>query len=282
MKLIADSGSTKTEWKLMGSTNLQTIFTEGYNPRILSAQQIQDSVVQQLCTKISNLSAINEIHFFGAGCEQDRPKATLKQALQICFPEASIHIQSDMLAACIASSGKKAGICSILGTGSNSCFYDGEKIIEQVPSLGYILGDEGSGNAIGKQIIKDYFYKEMPLDIMKKLEAYTNMNRAHILTEVFEGRAPNRYLASFAKFCATEQNHIYINSLLKTTFSTFFEKNLLKYQYIYSNPCNFIGSIAFYFEPVLTETLQTYQLIPGEFLKSPFPKLQEFFKEGKL
>ena len=159
MKLIADSGSTKTEWKLMGSTNVQTIFTEGYNPRILSSQQVQDSVMQHLCAKIPSLPAIHEIHFFGAGCEQDQPKATLKQALQNCFPEASIHIQSDMLAACIASSGKKAGICSILGTGSNSCFYDGEKIVEQVPALGYILGDEGSGNAIGKQIIKDYFYK---------------------------------------------------------------------------------------------------------------------------
>ena len=187
-----------------------------------------------------------------------------------------------MLAACMASAGKEPGICSILGTGSNSCFYDGATIREQLPSLGYILGDEGSGNAIGKQLIKDYFYKDMPLDIAERLEAYTNMTRAHILKEVFEGRAPNRYLASFAKFCAKEQNHEYINSLLKTIFSTFFEKNLLKYQYIYSYPCNFIGSIAFYFKPILTSLLQTHNLIPGKFLQSPFPTLQNYFQDRKL
>jgi glucosamine kinase len=282
MKLIADSGSTKTEWKLMGSTDVQTIFTEGYNPRILTRQQVQDSVSQHLCSKIPDLSKVTEIHFFGAGCEQDGPQQRLKQALQMCFPAASIAVQSDLLAACIASAGKEPGICSILGTGSNSCFYDGEKIKAQVPSLGYILGDEGSGNAIGKQLIKDYFYKDMPLDIVEKLEAYTNMNRSHILTEVFEGRAPNRYLASFAKFCATEQNHEYINNLLINTFSTFFEKNLLKYQYIYSYPCNFIGSVAFYFKPVLTNLLQTHALIPGKFLQSPFPSLQNYFQDRKL
>lgn len=275
MKLIADSGSTKTQWYLIDTTHTQSFLTEGYNPYYNSRDYIQQSLESDLIPKINQLttSPIQDLHFYGAGCGTLANRNLLQDIFMHLFPSTPIEIGTDLLAAARATAGHQAGICCILGTGTNSCYYDGKKIVDNLPSLGYILGDEGAGAALGKQIIQSYFYREMPLELKNKLEQSFDMNRHHILQEVLQGDTPSRFLASFAQFAVQHQKDTFITQLIEQNFENFITRHLYKYHIHGDLPVHFVGSIAFGFQDILIPLLKKHQLTAGTILKTPFPQL---------
>lgn len=275
MKLIADSGSTKTQWYLIDTTHTQSFLTEGYNPYYNSKDYIQQSLVADLIPKINQLTTtpLQELHFYGAGCGTPTNRELLKTIFSSLFKDVNIEVGTDLLAASRATAGHQAGICCILGTGTNSCYYDGKKIVDNLPSLGYILGDEGAGVALGKQIIQSYFYREMPPELQSKLEQSFDMDRHNILQEVLQGETPSRFLASFAQFAVQHQQNAFIIQLIEQNFETFITRHLYKYRVHGDLPVHFVGSIAFGFQSILTKLLNKHKLTVGEILKTPFPQL---------
>jgi N-acetylglucosamine kinase-like BadF-type ATPase len=278
MKLIADSGSTKTQWYLIDTTHTQSFLTEGYNPYYNSSTYIKNGLVADLLPKLKQLtsSSIGTLSFYGAGCGTEANRLLLHQIFSDLFPNSSIEIGTDLLAAARATAAHEKGICCILGTGTNSCYYDGKKIIDNLPSLGYILGDEGAGVALGKQIVQAYFYREMPLELKSSLENSFNMDRHYILQEVLQGNTPSRFLASFAQFAVQHEKHPFIIKLIEQNFETFIVRHLYKYKVHGDLPIHFVGSIAFGFQEILIALLRKHQLKIGTILKTPFPQLLSY------
>lgn len=277
MKLVADSGSTKTDWYLVKNEQLTRYTTQGYNPYYCTTEEIQKSLEAELLVNLSEETfAIQELYFYGAGCSNEFNQEVIRKALAPIFTNAKIHLGDDLLAAARATAGHEAGICCILGTGTNSCVYDGQKIVDKIPSLGYILGDEGAGAHIGKQVVKTYFYREMPLYLAKKLEQAYQMDKHIIITNLLKGKTPNRTLASFALFCSTHQDEPFIQELVSSCFEDFVHCHILKYEKVQQLPVHFVGSIAYGFKDLLVAVLEKHQLTAGNIFKSPFPTLLSY------
>jgi glucosamine kinase len=275
MKLLADSGSTNTVWYLIDAEKVSKFKTQGYNPYYFNSQEVRESIELELEGKFDFMQ-IKELSFYGSGCANDITGDIILKALSALFPAASISLGDDLIAAARATAGHNKGICCILGTGSNSCFYDGEVIALKIPSLGYILGDEGAGSSIGKALISSYFYKEMPSDLAHLLEAFYPMDKHEIITDLFKHKNPNRFLASFAMFCSEYKDHPFVRQLISECFNVFLTRHVLKYSNASTLPVHFVGSIAFGFRNILTDTLKRHNLSPGEIIKSPFPDLLNF------
>ncbi|BDS13592.1 hypothetical protein [Aureispira anguillae] len=272
MKLVADSGSTKTDWYLVKNQSLVRHTTQGYNPYYWTTEEMKKSLELEL---LDNLQAneVQELYFYGAGCSNPLNQDVIFEALAPTFSNAEISLGDDLLAAARSTAGHEAGICCILGTGSNSCVYDGQKIIDKIPSLGYILGDEGAGAYIGRQLIRAYFYRELPPHLAKELELSYNMDKHLIISELLNGKTPNRTLASFALFCAKQQEEPFIKKLIENNFEEFLHRHVLKYANATELPIHFVGSIAFGFRKNLIEVLERHHLTAGNIFKSPFPSL---------
>jgi len=223
---------------------------------------------------------IKEIHFYGAGCGTSQPVAILKQVLESIFVNAEIHIAEDLLAAVYASLGKNPGIVCILGTGSNSCYFDGEKMESNVVSLGYTLMDEASGNFFGKRLIRDYFYKTMPENIAKSLEEQYDMDPDHIKFNLYRKPNPNMYLASFAKFMFEFKDDKYIKSLIRAGLQRFFRFRVLPYHPNEITEIYFIGSIAFYFREILEGIAAINGLKIAGVIQRPIDNLIEFHRNN--
>jgi glucosamine kinase len=275
MKLVADSGSTKTDWYLVANKELRTYTTQGYNPYYCKTEEIQKSLELELLGNL-NAQGVKELYFYGSGCANELTKKVIMDALVPTFSRATISLGDDLLAAARATAGHEEGICCILGTGANSCYYNGEIIADKIPSLGYILGDEGAGSSIGKKLIKAYFYREMPVDLERKLELVFDMDKHIIITTLLDGKNPNRFLAKFAMFCSDNKDHPFVENLLFGAFDDFLTRHILKYPNAQDLPVHFIGSIAFGFKDILIKSLEKYKLSPGKILKSPFPSLLEY------
>ena len=275
MKLFADSGSTNTVWYLIGPEEVSNFRTQGYNPYYFNSLEIRESIELELEGKFDFMQ-IKKLSFYGSGCSNDLTSEVIFNALSALFPAASISLGDDLIAAARATAGLDQGICCILGTGSNSCFYDGDVIAYKIPSLGYILGDEGAGSSIGKALISSYFYKEMPPDIALLIESFYPMDKHEIITDLFNGKNPNRFLASFALFCSEHKDHPFVKQLIVDCFDDFLTRHVLKYSNAHSLPVHFVGSIAFGFRNILEETLKKHDLSPGKIIKSPFPDLLSF------
>jgi N-acetylglucosamine kinase-like BadF-type ATPase len=271
MILIADSGSTKTAWKFIdnkkNADEMGIFYTAGINPFYQNAAEIRDLIcdmryamcdVEHHISHISHLTShishlISHIFFYGAGCHFPDKKETVKSALQQIFPLAYIEINNDLLAACRALLGNTAGIACILGTGSNSCFYDGEKIAENVSPLGYILGDEGSGAVLGKLLVADILKNQLTETLKNKFLAQygwadLQSAAADILDKVYKQPFPNRYLAKFTQFIGENRNEEAVYNLVYRSFRRFFERNVMQYE---RYPVAFVGSVAFYFKDIL-------------------------------
>ncbi|MGG9963813.1 BadF/BadG/BcrA/BcrD ATPase family protein [Ferruginibacter sp. SUN106] len=274
IKLIADSGSTKAEWCLLDGKKKKIFYTQGLSPYFLSSEQIQHIIEQELQTKMKQVP--DEIFFYGTGCSSPDNVKAVKKALQRSFLKAQVSVDHDLMGAAKALCGKEKGIACILGTGSNSCYYNGKKIIKNSPGLGYVLGDEGSGAYMGKKVIQYFLYNTFDEDLMDRFAARFKTNSYEILDAVYKKPLPNRYLASFAIFLAENRGHYMVENIIEDGFNDFFFNHIYKYRESWTLPINFIGSVAFGFKDVLKEMCSSYELQLGKVLQKPMDGLIKY------
>lgn len=280
MILIADSGSTKTQWCLLTQSGQTEEFTtDGINPFQQTPDGIKNTISNQLLPQIAHLmwvGKIDRIHFYGAGCTPEKIPL-VQYALSQCFRSCqAIEVYSDMVGAARALLGTTAGVACILGTGSNSCQYDGEKFVKNVPALGFILGDEGSGAVLGKRLVADLLKDQLNEELKEKFLQEYHTSQADIIENVYRKTFPNRYLASLSRFCADNIDNPLIYDLVYRHFD-YFAKRILK-QYPADLEVGFVGSIAYYYQDVLKKVLADNGIRCGQILQSPIEGLKRFHK----
>jgi glucosamine kinase len=278
MHLIADSGSTKTAWRLIKDKNqIIPIETIGYSPQYISTEEmIADLEIALIPQLTVSPNAISKISFYGTGCSTPRTVGIIKSALAYIFKNAAIEVNHDLFGAARALCGKEAGIACILGTGANSCLFDGEKIIDNIPSVGFMLGDEGSGGYLGKKLVRAYFYRELPKDLTLAFAKKYNLSRDEMLLNVYKKAAPNRYLASFSIFLSEYISHPFIQEFVQKGFQAFLDAMVLKYDHVEKLPINFLGSIAVHFQAQLEIVLYNNHLQLGKIIDNPVDELVKF------
>jgi N-acetylglucosamine kinase-like BadF-type ATPase len=273
MKLIIDAGSTKMEWILLdGNVVTQRFTTGGFNPNYADIQNFVNT-----CQSASLPKEIQSIHYYGTGCASEKNRLLIKEVFQNRFPKAEIHVTHDLMAACHAVLGREKGIVCILGTGSNSCVYDGEDIAEKAVSLGYLVGDEGSGSHIGREVVRAYFYGFMPADLRQKFAETYHLELRDFVQNLYHNEQPSKYLASFVEFAGTHQKHPYIHNLVKRSFQAFIEAFVLRFEDCKTMKVSFVGSIAWHFQDILKESLAENGLTMGEVLKAPAEGLIRYY-----
>jgi len=276
MRLIADSGSTKVDWRAIHRDNtVQEITTAGINPFFQTEEQITYELRQNLLPQIS--STINDIHFYGAGVSSPEKIKILQDCFRQIFPQARTSAYTDLLAAARALCGRKAGIAAILGTGANSCFYNGTDIVDNVPACGFILGDEGSGAVLGKKFVSDYLKRQLPNELRKLASDKYDLSYGTVVERVYKQPFPNRYLATFSVFLNENREHPYVKNLLKISFEEFFVRNIMHYDYKKYH-VNMVGSVAYYYRDILTEIAKGMKIKVGNVIKSPMDGLVEYHK----
>ncbi len=279
MILIVDCGSTKTHWCLLNNNTVQNeYFTLGMNAVLLTAPEMEEIVRRELLPQMDTLAeAVEEVYFYGAGCLGDEICGNVAAALGAVFTKArGIEADTDLLGAARALCGREPGIACILGTGSNSCYYDGEKIADNVSPLGYILGDEGSGAVLGKILVGDVLKRQLPDDLCEKFLSQFGLDRLGIIRRVYKEPAANRFLASTSPFLLANIDRPEIHDLVVNAFKAFFRRNIANYACAGKYPVSFIGSIACYYEPQLREAAAPFGYTIGNIVKSPMPGLIAF------
>ena len=276
MKLIIDCGSTKADWVILKEEKIVASFqSEGFNPNYTDKDSILGIILNESSYR-TYIQEIKEIFFYGSGCGSEMNRNIIKDIFSLIFINAKITVTHDMMAACHAVLHKNEGIVCILGTGSNSCFYDGNEITEKATSLGYILGDEGSGSYIGKTLIRDYFYKKMPEDLSSKFEEKYKINLNTLIDNVYHKNSASKYLADFSRFAYDNKEHDYIKDTLSRCFDEFIECFFLRYSNSESYEIGFVGSIAYYFKDILNKSLENHGLRLGKVIKNPIEGLIEY------
>ena len=276
IQLIADSGATKCEWCVVTDNGkTETIVTTGISPYFLNTIQIVELLQKELFPQLKNAEA-NKIHFYGTGLGNAENVNSISKALKKLFPAAKVRADTDLLAAARALCGNEKGIACILGTGSNSCYFNGKKIMKNIPSLGYVLGDEGSGANLGKKVVQYYLYNTFDEDLKARFDAMFVTTQMEILETLYKKPFPNRYLAGFAIFLAENRSHYMVENILEDCLNDFFLNHICKYRESRTMPINFIGSIAFGFKDVLQELCNSYELDLGQVLKNPMKGLVKY------
>lgn len=277
IQLIADSGSTKAEWCLLDGQKKRKITTQGISPYFLSSMQIKSILEKELLPGLKG-AVPDIIHFYGTGCNNPANISILKQALRQLFTSAQLKITSDIMGAAKALCGDEKGVACILGTGSNSCYYNGKKIVTNSPGLGFILGDEGSGAYMGKKVIQYFLYNTFDPDLMDRFMAKYDTDSATILNAVYKQPLPNRYLAGFVGFLIENRGHFMIENIIEDSFNDFFFTHICKYKESWTLPIHFTGSVAYGFKDVLKEMCQSYVLELGNVLKQPIDGLIKYHR----
>ena len=282
MILLADSGSTKTEWVLLdGNTVKAKFFTTGLNPYFVDSQFVTIEVKKHFPTEIDN-KRIDEIYFYGAGCSSENRCEIIRNGLASFFSNAEINVNHDIYGAAVALFGNKPGIAMILGTGSNSSVYNGSEITENIPALGYILGDEGSGAFFGLQLVKDYLNNEMPTQIRKKFAEKYPFTREEILDSVYKKPFPNRFLASFAPFLSGNKSDEYIKKMVSEGFELFFRRHILPYDNAHTYSLGCVGSVGYFLGEILEETAKKFNFDKIRIIRSPMDGLVDFFIKNQV
>ena len=312
MILIADSGSTKVHWCLVtASGQCSDVFTDGINPLFQTCDAMRNSISNQLLPKISSLlwaGTLTHVFFYGAGCTPEK-KVYVQRALEGVFKKAEVQVESDMVGAARGLLGHQPGVACILGTGSGSCYYDGEKIAWSVPSLGYILGDEGSAAVLGKRLVGDLLKNQMGqrndglmngglmndglVDLKELFFEEYQTSMAEIIEKVYRQPFPNRYLAGLSRFCADHMDDPRIHDLVYDHFVQFIRRNLMQYfekndQMVNDkmvngqmvNAVGFVGSVAYYYKPILEEAMVAEGIPLGIVLQDPIEGLKEYHKDA--
>ncbi len=277
--LIADSGATKCEWCLLNGSERSAILTTGINPYFLSGKQIVALLKKELLPSLP--SPVKQIYFYGTGLGNENNKKTIQSVLASLFPKATLSIETDILAAARAACGSAKGVVSILGTGSNSCSYNGKKIVKNIAGIGYILGDEGSGAYLGKKVVQHYLYNTFDEDLRARFDAMFTTTAKEILEAVYSQPLPNRYLASFTLFLAQNRGHYMVENILEDGLNDFFFQHLCKFTESWKMPVHFVGSVAFGFQDVLKELCKSYQFELGNVIKNPMDNLIKFHHPDK-
>ena len=283
MILIADSGSTKTEWifsnessKNLLNEELKIAVTQGLHPLFISEENLIKIIEIELPENFKQ--HVSQLFFYGAGCSGEVQKVKMRSALSKIFPQAKINVASDLLAAAHACCGNKKGIVAIIGTGSSVCQYNGKEIEQIRPSLGYILGDEGSGNHIGKKLLNDFFTGKMPSDLFEKFVLQFSLTRENVIESVYRSEFPNRYLASFALFAAEHMDSVYCKKIVKDSLMELFDHHIIPLYEKSKLPVSFNGSIAFYFQEIVMEICKSKNIQVDTIIPSPGEKLVEYHK----
>ena len=277
MKLIADSGSTKTDWCLMdGSTVMKRIKTKGFNPFFETEKEIEYELSNALVPKIPRGTKIEAIHFFGAGCTPEKAPIIARALMMQVSDEARVEVCSDMVGAARALCGNEPGIVCILGTGSNSCEYDGKKIVKNVSPLGFILGDEGSGAVLGKILVGDLLKNQLGEELKEKFLTQYKLTTAEIIDRVYRQPFPNRFLASLQPFMEDNLDNEAIFYLVMEAFSHFIARNVMQYDYQHL-PVHFTGSVAYAYRKVLEKSAELTGIQLGIITNSPMEGLIKYY-----
>lgn len=278
MILIADSGSTKVHWCLMTANGQTSEFvTDGINPMFQTSHAMQSSIINQLLPQISHLlwaGTVTHIYFYGAGCTPEK-KEFVQQALEAVFRKATAIVESDMVGAARGLLGHTPGVACILGTGSGSCYYNGKDIEWGVPSMGYILGDEGSGATLGKRLVSDLFKNQLGDDLREAFLTQYNITLGDIFEKVYRQPFPNRYLAGLSKFCADHLDDKRIRDLVYRHFDEFICRNVVQYQ---ADIISFTGSIAYHYKDILEQVVNAHGLKLGTIMQDPIKGLIEYHR----
>ena len=274
MILIADGGSTKADWIALDANKAETfrVRTLGLNPAVVPQEELHNRIINMF-QLIQVKDEVKEIYFYGAGCGTPKAATILANVMQAIFVNAKVVVEEDMLAAVYAASGSQPALVAILGTGSNSCYFDGKKMHMKVASLGYVLMDEASGNYFGKRLIRDYYYGLMPNYIVEKFEKEYVLDPDTIKQNIYREPNPNMYLASFAQFMFAFKEEKYVRRLMRKGFEKFFKYRILPYQVAKDTPIYFIGSIAFYFREILDDVAAKYDLKITDVIQRPIDNL---------
>lgn len=275
--LIGDIGSTRAEWAWIAGDQKETFETPGFNPVLHKAELLNEmlSRVKDNCP-----GEVQRIHYYGTGIISDFTREEVISKWRLVFGDIRMTCESDMLGAALALSPEKEGIICILGTGSNSCLFDGKSITKQIPSLGFPLGDEGSGADIGKACVRAFYYGLMPESIRTAFQQILPDDRARFLMQYREHPAPNRLLAGLAPTMTKHLDSPFVHDLLADRFRTFARLHVAPYQA--SCPVHFAGSIAFGFREILEDTIRKEHLIPGKIVKSPIAGLVEYHQNNQV
>ncbi|HZH63922.1 MAG TPA: N-acetylglucosamine kinase [Flavisolibacter sp.] len=279
VSLIADSGATKAEWCLVNGKKTKTVFTPGISPYFLSTDGIMDLVKKEVASVFAT-QPIDTVFFYGTGCSNPKNAASLKKALKSVFPSSSIVVNTDLMAATRAVCGTEKGIACILGTGSNSCYYNGKAIVKNSPGIGFILGDEGSGAYLGKKVVQYYMYNTFDEDLRSRFDAKFVTSPVEILDNVYKQPFPNRYLASFALFLAENRGHYMIENIIEDGLNDFFFQHLNKYNEVWKYPVNFVGSVADGFKDVIKTLCSSYEFELGTIMKNPMQGLVKYHSQN--
>jgi len=275
MILVADSGSTKTDWRLIKDNKIINSFSSiGLNPYFITPELLS-TFKNEISSKI-NPKEIKLVNFYGAGCSGNKNRVYISEILKDIFLNSKIIVETDLLGAARASFSKEKGIVIILGTGANTCLFDGEKINSNLPSLGYLFGDEGGGDYLGKQLINDYLKYFLPNEISTKFEIEYNIDRYKILDNVYKNSSPNKYFASFVKFIANNISNEYIYSLVKLSFTKLFNNYICKYENWEKHKIRTVGSVAYFFNNILNEVANEYNTDIDNCIKEPADKLAQY------
>ncbi|MFO7852918.1 MAG: ATPase [Bacteroidota bacterium] len=276
MIIIADSGSTNTSWIIADEGSIiKKLTTEGLNPTFSSPEFISSVIKEKVLPYADNSDNV-KIYFYGSGCSGANMCGRAKDGIKKIFSKAEIEVNSDLLGTARALFGREEGIACILGTGSNSCLYDGEIIIANIPPLGFILGDEGGGDYLGKRLLADYLKGIMPEDISDLFSRKYETDKDIVIQKVYRGEFPNKYIASFVVFLKDNISKSYCHQLVVNAFDDFINRNIKYYERYDKLKISFTGSIAWHFEDILREVLMSHNLNIGEIIKEPADKILEF------
>ena len=281
MILVADSGSSKTDWMAYRDGETLTFNTQGINPYFTNAND-----VSRIISKNKELAAyaneVTEIYFFGAGCSSPDKHEIISNGLSAFFTKAYISIDHDLIGSAYATCGNKKGLSCILGTGSNICFYDGENVHDGKHGLGYVLGDEGSGTYFGKKVLVSYLYGTMPADLRELFAKQFQIDKETVIINVYQKPFPNSYLAGFSRFLYGNKTHPFVQQMLKEGFQEFIDTNVKDYKAYKTLDCNFVGSIAFFYQDELREVFADNGIKVGKILQKPVTGIFDYIlkREG--
>jgi glucosamine kinase len=283
MILVADSGSSKTDWLLtLPKHGVKQFRTAGLNPYFLSEKEIVKILLEQAHDLIAYAADIKEIYFFGAGCSSPDRHEIVTNALSQLFTKSYISVDSDLLGSAYATCGHEKGLCCVLGTGSNICFFDGEDIHDGHHGLGFVLGDEGAGTWFGKALITDFLYGNMPEDISVRFNDEYHPDKESVIKKVYQSPNANSYLASFSKFLSEIRDTRYAQALLRKGLLEFIETNIKWFPQYHNSKCHFVGSIAFVFDKELKSVCEENEIHLGKIIQQPIHDLLSFIlsREG--
>lgn len=274
--LLADSGSTKTDWRLIRKGKKPVTFkTTGINPLLQTQEEIMAVLSNEMQWDPKKHEA-EKIFFYGSGTGGTQRQKQVADVLKKFFNNKNVEVQTDMMAAARALCGDEKGIICILGTGSNSCYYNGKAIKEQQASLGYIAGDEGSGNYMGKRILQYYAYKTFDAELSLYFEQLFGNDLSLILNKLYREPFPNRYLAQFVQLLVENRGHYMVENILEDCLNDFFHHHILKYRQSWKYPIHFTGSVAYFFKDIIEDICNQYELEIGKIEQSPMKGLMTY------